>query len=113
MKHVEEMVKRWPHLGDLRHENWGGIPFYMREGIVDYLMDGQPPGDFLKAVIDNDLFEAVGRADSTNMHHLNDYASFFWSHAPHGSYGYPGAAVARVKEFEEKRKEFKNDHHDT
>jgi len=93
----------------LRHENWGGIPLYMREPIVGYLLDGQPPGGFLRAVIDGDLFEAVSRADGTNIHHLKDYVSFFYQHTPRGSYGYSGAAKNRVEEFKEKRKERQNE----
>ena len=105
MKHIDPLVERFPALGDLRHENWGGIPVYMREGIVGYLLDGQPPGGFLNAVIEGDLFEAISRADGTNAHRLKDYVSFFFMHAPRGSYGYRGAVEKRVEEFKQKRKE--------
>jgi len=105
MKHVDPLVERFPALGDLRHENWGGIPLYMREPIVGYLLEGQPLGGFLTAVIDGDLFGAVSRADGTNIHLLREYGRFFLMHTPRGSYGYPGAVKKRVEEFQEKRKE--------
>ena len=64
------------------------IPDYMSGGIQRYIENGIEPGDFLTAVICNDLFEAVGRADETNMANLPAYVSYFYTEAPslcHGS----------------------------
>ena len=42
------------------------IPERTMEGFRKYLFEGVPTGDFLKAVLDNNLFEAFGRADEGN-----------------------------------------------
>lgn len=68
-----------------------GIPDYMRGGIIRYYENGIPPGDFLTAVIDNDLSEACGRADETNQRCLFAYMSWFYNYAQHGTWGYEGA----------------------
>ena len=68
-----------------------GIPEYMHGGIIRFYEDYLPPGDFLTAVIDNDLKEAAGRADSTNINCLKNYVMWFYNHAPGGTWGRQGA----------------------
>ena len=46
---------------------------WLDESLENYLMHGLEPGGFLTAVLANDLFRAVGRADhwnKTNIHHI-------------------------------------------
>jgi hypothetical protein len=50
-------------------------------------MHGLVPGDFLSAVICNDLFGAVGHADSANIKHLPAYVRFFYNVAPAQCWG--------------------------
>ena len=66
-----------------------GIPPYMVEGLVTYVCDHRPPGDFLRAGLENDFMRAVGKADTVNQHRLPNYARFLYKHAPIGSYGSP------------------------
>lgn len=68
-----------------------GIPEYMHGRIVRFYENGILPGDFLTAVIDNDLKEAAGRADSTNINCLKNYVMWFYNFAPGGTWGFPGA----------------------
>ena len=68
-----------------------GIPDRMRGSIVRYTDNEIPPGDFLTAVINNDLKEAVGRADDQNMLLLPNYIRWFYNYAPSGCWGFPGA----------------------
>ena len=75
------------------------IPEYMRGGIVRFYENGIPPGDFLTAVIDNDLKEAIGRADGTNQHLLWNYVNWFYNHAPSGSWGFAGATEKWLASF--------------
>jgi hypothetical protein len=63
------------------------IPIYMRGGIRHYIDSGLPPGDFLTAVICNDLSNAVGRADDNNIHVLPAYVNYFYNYAPHNCWG--------------------------
>lgn len=69
-----------------------GIPDYMQGGIVRYYENGIPPGDFLTAVINNNLKEAFGHADDVNVNCLKAYVMWFYNEAPSGSWGYAGAA---------------------
>jgi hypothetical protein len=77
-----------------------GIPEYMQGGIIRYYENGQPPGHFLKAVIDNDLRGAIERADDTNVHCLKNYIMWFYNHAPGGSWGRDGACQKYLADFQ-------------
>lgn len=63
------------------------IPDRMMGGIKRYIAEGIPPGDFLTAIICNDLKEAVGRADEENVANLPAFVSFFYNHAPSTCWG--------------------------
>lgn len=82
-----------------------GIPDYMIESLVGYIVHHIAPGDFLCAVIANDLFEAYGRADSTNIHCIYNYVRFFYNHAPAPCWGSREALKAWVTTAEEKSDE--------
>jgi hypothetical protein len=58
------------------------IPERMMDGINLYVEHGIPPGDFLCAVITNDLSEACGRADDENIDNLPAYVAYFYNEAP-------------------------------
>ena len=81
-----------------------GIPERMRGGITRYIFDGNPPGEFLQAVIKNDLKAAVGLADDENRTILNRYVVFFYNHAPAGCWGGPEQFENWVKKFADKDK---------
>lgn len=76
-----------------------GIPAYMHGGIIRFYEEGIPPGDFLQAVINNDLREACARADDTNVRLLFNYVKWFYNHAPSGTWGYPGAVEEYLNAF--------------
>jgi len=63
------------------------VPPGMRETVLDYVLYGIPPGHFLRAVITNDLREAVGRADHDNRSRLVDYVVFFTNYTPSKCWG--------------------------
>ncbi len=67
------------------------FPDRMRGPIVRYLVAGRRPGDFLQAVIRNDLREAVCRADDENQTLLLAWVHLLYMHAPTGSWGSPAA----------------------
>lgn len=58
------------------------IPERMMDGIQRYINDGIIPGDFLQAVICNNLREAVGRADDENLVNLPAFVMYFYNEAP-------------------------------
>lgn len=64
------------------------IPDRMMKALRAYTERHQPVGDFLQAVISNNLMEAFGRADDTNIELLGVYTAWLYNEAPgrcHGS----------------------------
>lgn len=62
--------------------NYTKLPESLREGVKLYIEQGIPVGDFLQAVIENNLIEAVGHADSQNIRILKDIVLFFYWEVP-------------------------------
>ena len=65
------------------------IPDRMMESLRHYIDQGIAPGDFLSAVLKNDLKEAVGRADLENMQNLPAYVGYLYNEAPALCWGSP------------------------
>jgi hypothetical protein len=65
--------------------------FYIRPDMLAairrYIDDRIPPGDFLTAVICNDLREATGRADDGNLLNLPAFVAYFYNEAPAACWG--------------------------
>lgn len=60
---------------------------YMEDGLRLYLEDGTMPGDFMEAILRNDLMTACAHADATNKHNIFQWAEWLYNYAPMGSYG--------------------------
>lgn len=75
-----------------------GIPGYMIPGLVRYIHDRIPPGDFLRYVLENNLMMAAGHADDTNRRLLHAYCSFIYNYAPITSHGSPERVSAWLGE---------------
>jgi hypothetical protein len=73
------------------------IPARMHGGIVRYMLSGVVPGSFLRAVFENDLMGAAGKADAENMLLLHVYARFIYNHMPTPSWGSPEKVKAWAK----------------
>ncbi|MEM1307052.1 MAG: hypothetical protein AAGG99_05975 [Pseudomonadota bacterium] len=54
-----------------------------------YIEQGYPTNHFLRAVLENDLMEAVARADDDNYAALDAYCAWLRTHAPTQAYGSP------------------------
>ena len=78
------------------------IPLRMMPSIELYINQGIQPGDFLTAVICNDLALAVGRADEENIENLPAYVHYFYNEAPGQCWGSREKKVAWTKKFERK-----------
>jgi hypothetical protein len=63
------------------------IPYYTMESLIIYAMHSVATGGFLEAVLSNDLFKAVSRADDENQERLADIVKFIYNHLPNGCYG--------------------------
>jgi hypothetical protein len=75
-------------VGD-RDKFWCGIPERMRGGLARYLMHAIEPGQFLVAVLSNDLKGAVARGDDENQRLLPEYIRFLYNRTPSGASGSP------------------------
>lgn len=64
------------------HPDWTLVPEHLRSGLRAYVEEKREPGDFLMAVLQNDLARAVGRADENSLRGLRDLLSFLWNYAP-------------------------------
>lgn len=71
------------------NSEYAAIPEHMREAMLEYVEQGRLTGDFLRAVVSNDLAGAVGRADAQNLLLLPVYVRWFYNRAPSGCSGSP------------------------
>lgn len=63
------------------------IPAHTKAALDRYVNDRILPGGFLTAVLTNDLFGAVGYADSTNLAALPDIVRYVYNELPSGCWG--------------------------
>lgn len=69
------------------------LPDHIRGGMERYVFDRIPPGSFLRAVLENDLKEAIGRADDINIKRIHDIVLFVVNGLPQSCQG----SVDRVR----------------
>lgn len=63
------------------------IPEHTRGALIRYIDDHLAPGNFLQAVLRNDLFEAMAHADVYNRLAIVDICKFIYNHAPAACWG--------------------------
>jgi hypothetical protein len=68
------------------------IPALTALTLADFLVDGMPTGDYLRAVLSNDLMGAFNRADDENTAALPEVVKWCRWHLPSGAWG-SGAKV--------------------
>jgi len=83
------------------------VPEYGREPLLAYLFEGRPPGDFLRAVLENDLHRAACRADDNNQHALFGWAAVLDA-LPMGVWGSKAKVDAHLAECRKRREEAKS-----
>lgn len=67
----------------------GKIPDYMVRPLQGYIMRGEATGDFLYALLSNDLKRCIDYADDVNVRHLPEYVRFLVNRVPCGCWGSP------------------------
>lgn len=87
---------------DTRGIDYSTLPEHMQDGMRLYIESGINPGSFLRAVLENNLMEALGRADHINRHALFEYGSFLYNEAPPNCFGSPENVAAWIKAHEHK-----------
>lgn len=63
------------------------VPEHLRGGLSRYVMQGIRPGHFLTAVLEHELFDAMGRADENSRAGLFDLVSYIYNECPGGCHG--------------------------
>jgi hypothetical protein len=74
------------------------IPERMQDALKRYVLEGVAPGQFLTAVITNDLQRAVNHADSENAPLLKVYVQWFYNVAPAGCWGSRAVMLAWINQ---------------
>ncbi len=75
-----------------------GIPEHLRDGLEDYIKNRVETGGFLRAALENDLREALGRSDEISRFALFDIVSFLYNAAPSNCWGSPEKVAAWLGE---------------
>ena len=81
----------------------GRIRRNMLESLYLYVTQGVPVGDFLQAVLENNLVEAYGRADEENTLAMRDYADLLYNEMPSPSWGSKEKVDAWIECFQRAR----------
>lgn len=77
--------------------NWDECPTWIRGSLIRYYDDHISVGHFLTAVLSNDLFGAMARADQRNRANLHNICQFIYNNFPVGTYGTPEKVKAWLK----------------
>lgn len=59
-----------------------GVPEHTVDGLLRYVLYGVPPGDFLRAVLENKLIQSLGRADEENRATIFAIANLVYNAIP-------------------------------
>ncbi len=65
------------------------IPQHTQYQIDEYVKGKVPPGNFLYAVLTNNLAETVCRADETNLRFIKDIVLYVYNNIPSVCWGTP------------------------
>jgi len=81
--------------------NYSSIRPDVIKSIISYVKDRIPPGDFLQAVLENNLMESFNRADEDNIRSMFEIVQFVYNETPARCWGSP----EKVKRWLGERKE--------
>lgn len=70
------------------------VPQSLHDGLTEYFAARRPTGDFLRAVLENDLTMACLRADDVNRFELATIVGFLHNYCPAPAWGSPAAVEA-------------------
>ena len=97
-----ELAREQAH-DEHRNDPWWCPPEIV-ESLLRYWHQRIPTGGFLEAVLCNDLRDACGRADDTNIRHLPGIVQFCYWQLPGGSWGSPERVNAWLAREDEAQK---------
>lgn len=73
------------------------IPERMMQHLQRYIERHEPVGDFLTAVLENNLRQACERADDENLMNLPAYTAFLYNETNGNCWGSPAKVAAWLK----------------
>jgi hypothetical protein len=85
------------------NELWNKLPHHTAEALRFYIETGRPVGHFLTAVLSNDLYMAVNRADEENQKAIVDYIKWLVNYAPAECWGSPDHVKSWYIKMEKRR----------
>lgn len=71
----------------LEPDKYYPISDYIYGALERYLNNGIMPGSFMTAVLENNLMEAFGRADSFNTENMKNIVGYVYNHIPGNAWG--------------------------
>lgn len=98
-------MSKYPGWSDYDEDCASLLPDNAREGLEAYVTEGIPTGDFLRACLENNFVEAVGRADIFNQRALPEIACFIYQCLPQVCWGSPEKVKRWLEEMKNKREE--------
>ena len=66
------------------------LPEHMRGAARRYVEEGRAPGDFLMAVLTNNLVRSFSQADDENRARITDWINWLYDDVPMDAWGSPG-----------------------
>jgi len=82
----EDAKQRWMDAARIGFMEWG-VPLHVQTGLLNWVVDHLQPGDFLSAVLRNDLRDACCRADEYNRLKLWAIVAWLHNHATMNCWG--------------------------
>lgn len=80
------------------------IPSHLKGALDRYVEHGIPPGGFLTACLENNLSEAIGRADEISYGVLREIMAYLYNDVPSRCWGSPRSVESWMRERETLRK---------
>ena len=77
-----ELIKQF-----VTNEEYNKCPEHVKQSLFHYIEYHIQLGDFLTAVLSNDLFKSFARADDINRYQLFDIVAWIYNYAPNNCHG--------------------------
>lgn len=79
------------------HARYFAVKESTLNGLDRYAQNRIPTGDFLRAVLENDLMQAMGRADESNRAAMFSICGYVYNELPSACHGSPEKVKAWLK----------------
>jgi len=88
----------------------GKLPEDLKQDIDQYVEYGRPTGGFLQACIENNLKDAVGRADECNLRLIPEIVSYLHNRTPMDCWGKSHSYVQWINKKHAQKMRYAEDH---